>query len=98
METKSAEFNLGEALEAAVSQVMSSSQESQVQLMRNIPADLSCLYLHGDNLRLQQILSEFLTVAVRFTPAFSGSSVMFMVNPRRESLGKKVQLLHVEFR
>lgn len=98
METESAEFNLGEALEAVVSQVMPSSQESQVQLMRNLPADLSSFYLHGDNLRLQQILSEFLTVAVRFTPAFSGSSVMFMVNPRRESLGKKVQLLNVEFR
>ncbi|KAL2938578.1 Phytochrome C [Bienertia sinuspersici] len=98
METKSAEFNLEEALEAVMSQVMPSSQESQVQLMRNSPADLTSLYLYGDNLRLQQILSEFLTVAVRFTPAFSGSSVMFMVNPRRESIGKKMQLLRVEFR
>lgn len=98
LETKIAKFNLGEALEAVMSQVMPLSQEIQVQLMRNSPADLTSMYLDGDNLRLQQVLSDFLAVAVRFTPAFSGSSVMFMVNPRRESLGKKMQLLCVEFR
>ena len=98
METKPAEFNLGDALEAVMSQVMLSSQEIQVQLMRNLPADVSSMCLYGDNLRLQQVLSDFLTIAFRFTPAFSGSSVMFIVNPRRESIGAKMQLLHVEFR
>lgn len=98
MEARNAEFNLGIALEAVMSQVMPSSQESQVQLIQNLPADLSSMYVYGDNLRLQQVLSDFLTVAVRFTPAFSGSSVMFMVNPSKESLGTKMQLLHVEFR
>lgn len=98
MEARNAEFNLGIALEAVMSQVMPSSQESQVQLIQNLPADLSSMYVYGDNLRLQQVLSDFLTVAVRFTPAFSGSSVMFMVNPSKESLGTKMQFLHVEFR
>ncbi|XP_021766342.1 phytochrome C-like isoform X1 [Chenopodium quinoa] len=98
METITAKFNLGDALEAVMSQVMPFSQESQVQLMRNSPSGLSSMYLDGDSLRLQQVLSDFLAVAIRFTPACSGSSVMFMVNPRRESLGKKMQLLRVEFR
>lgn len=98
METQPAKFNLGDALEAVMSQVMLSSQEIQVQLMRNLPADASSMCLYGDNLRLQQVLSDFLTIAIRFTPAFSGSSVMFIVNPRRESIGAKMQLLHVEFR
>lgn len=55
-----------------MSQVTPFSQESQVQLMRNLLACWFVLYVSdGDNLRLQQVLSYFLAVAIRFTPACS---------------------------
>lgn len=95
MEMNTAEFNLGEALDAVMSQVMSSSQ---VQVIRDSPVEVHSTYLYGDNLRLQQVLSDFLSIAVRFTPVFEGSLVRLMVNPRREHLGTKMQFLHVEFR
>ncbi|KAL9244809.1 hypothetical protein vseg_018535 [Gypsophila vaccaria] len=98
METSSDAFNFMEVLDAAMSQVMLLSQESQVQVLRDFPPDLTAVRLYGDNVRLQQVLSDFLTISVRFTPAFSGSAVKFAVNPRREHLGSNMQIFHVDFR
>ncbi|XP_074275752.1 phytochrome C [Silene latifolia] len=98
METSSDAFNLKEALDAVISQVMPFSQESQVQVKHDFPSGLSSVCLFGDNVRLQQVLSGFLTIAILFTPPFSESSVKFEVNYRREHLGSKMQILHAEFR
>ncbi|KAK9677456.1 hypothetical protein RND81_11G144200 [Saponaria officinalis] len=98
METSSDVFNFMTVLDAVMSQVMLLSRESQVQVVHDFPSDLTAVCLCGDNVRLQQVLSDFLTIAVRFTPVFSGSVVKFAVNPRREHLGSKMQIFHVEFR
>nr|AAQ11873.1 phytochrome C [Stellaria longipes] len=98
LETSSDDFNLLEALDAVVSQVMPLSQESQVHIKHDFPSDLSPVCLFGDNVRLQQILSNFLTIAVRFTPPSTGSSVKFAVSSRTEHVGSKMQMFHVEFR
>ncbi|KAM3697006.1 hypothetical protein ACJW31_06G080300 [Castanea mollissima] len=98
MEMSSGEFNLGEALEAVINQVMILSQERQVQVIRDSPAEASSMNLYGDNLRLQQVLSDFLTNALLFTPAFEGSSIAFRVIPRKERIGMKMHIVHLEFR
>ncbi|XP_022758917.1 phytochrome C-like isoform X2 [Durio zibethinus] len=98
METNSGEFNLGEALEAVLKQVMIMSQERQVQIIEDLPADVSSIYLYGDNLRLQQVLSDFLTNALLFSPAFEESSVTFRVTPRKERIGMKIHIVYLEFR
>ncbi|KAL3502553.1 hypothetical protein ACH5RR_037002 [Cinchona calisaya] len=98
MEMNSGEFNLGEALKAAVNQVMIFSRERQVQVVSDFPAEVSSMYLYGDTLRLQQVLSDFLATALLFTPAFEGSSVLFKVVPRKECIGTKIHVVHIEFR
>ncbi|XP_044493457.1 phytochrome C [Mangifera indica] len=98
MEMKSSEFNLGEALEVVMTQVMIPSQEHQVQIVRNLPAELSSMNLYGDKLRLQQVLSDFLSNTLIFTPAFEGSSIVFSVVPRKERIGTNIHIVHLEFR
>ncbi|KAK3184540.1 hypothetical protein Dsin_031826 [Dipteronia sinensis] len=98
MEMKSGEFNLAEALEAVMTQVMIPSKEHQVQLIRDLPDEVSSMNLYGDRLRLQQVLSDFLTNALIFTPAYEGSSIAFRVIPRKQRIGKKIHIVHLEFR
>ncbi|XVE78312.1 hypothetical protein DITRI_Ditri13aG0134500 [Diplodiscus trichospermus] len=98
MELNSTEFNLGEVLEAVLKQVMIVSQERQVQVIQDLPAEVSSMYLYGDYLRLQQVLSDFLTNALLFTPASEESSVAFRVIPRKEHIGTKIHIVYLEFR
>ncbi|GAY64455.1 hypothetical protein CUMW_233760 [Citrus unshiu] len=98
MVLKSGEFNLGEALDAVMTQVMIPSREHQVQIIHDLPAEVSTMNLHGDKLRLQQVLSDFLTNALIFTPAFEGSSIAFRVIPQKERIGKNIHIVHLEFR
>ncbi|KAK3022474.1 hypothetical protein RJ639_046349 [Escallonia herrerae] len=88
MEVNSAEFNLGESLKV----------EREVLVINESPAEASSMYLYGDNLRLQQVLSDFLTNALLFTPAFEGSSVLLRLTPRKRSIGTKIRIVHLEFR
>ncbi|XP_068667877.1 phytochrome C [Aristolochia californica] len=97
LETSNVEFNLMEALEAVEIQTMTLSQERQVQLTRDVPAEASSIYLYGDNVRLQQVLSDFLTTAIQFSPPIEGS-VELKVIPTREQIGTKMHLIHLEFR
>ncbi|WMV38794.1 hypothetical protein MTR67_032179 [Solanum verrucosum] len=97
MEMNSCEFNLGEVVTVVINQVMILSQERKVQVTWDSPVEVSQLYLIGDNLRLQQVLSDFLTTAILFTP-FEDSSVHFRVIPRKERIGTKMYVMHLEFR
>ncbi|XVF81433.1 hypothetical protein PTKIN_Ptkin15bG0154500 [Pterospermum kingtungense] len=98
MEMNSEEFSLGEALEAVLKQVMIMSQQREVQVIQDLPSEVSSTCLYGDNLRLQQVLSDFLTNAILFTPAFEDSSVAFRVIPRKERIGTKIHIVYLEFR
>ncbi|KAG8364488.1 hypothetical protein BUALT_Bualt18G0002500 [Buddleja alternifolia] len=98
IDMKSDEFNLAEALEVVMNQVMILSRERQVQIIYDLPSEVSSMYLHGDILRLQQVLSDFLATVLMFTPTFEGSSVLFRLIPRKECIGTQMHVLHVEFR
>ncbi|KAF5205507.1 Phytochrome [Thalictrum thalictroides] len=98
LEMATIEFNLGEALETVISQGMSLSRERQVKLFLESPEEVSSMCLYGDNLRLQQVLSNFLTNVLRFIPTFEGSSVFLKVTGRKEHLGTGMQIVHLEFR
>ncbi|KAG2719579.1 hypothetical protein I3760_03G272100 [Carya illinoinensis] len=98
MVMSSGEFNLGEALEAVINQVMILCRERQVQIIHDLPAEVSSMHLYGDNLRLQQVLSQFMTNALLFTPAFEGSLIAFGVNPKKQRIGMKIHIVHLEFR
>lgn len=92
------EFNLGEALQAVISQGMPLSRERRIQLVLELPEEVASMYLYGDNVRLQQVLSNFLSNVLFFTPTFEGSSVLFKGIERKEHMGSKVQIIHLEFR
>ncbi|OVA20145.1 PAS domain [Macleaya cordata] len=98
LEMNISEFNLGEALETVIIQGTPLSQERHVQLICDLPSEVSSLFLYGDNLRLQQVLSNFLTNAIKFTPASEESSVFFSVIPRKERIATGVHIVHLEFR
>ncbi|XP_052178356.1 phytochrome C isoform X1 [Diospyros lotus] len=98
MEMNSTEFNLGETLQVVINQSMILSHERQVQIISDSPTEVSTMYLYGDNLRLQQVLSDFLTNALLFTPASEGSSILLKLIPRKERIGTKIHVVHLEFR
>ncbi|KAJ0963538.1 hypothetical protein J5N97_028660 [Dioscorea zingiberensis] len=97
LEMNPVEFNLGEVVEAVMVQGRAISRERQVSLVNDCPADLSTMFLYGDNLRLQQVLADFLLNTLQFTPPASGS-VLLRVIPRKEHIGTAVQIVHLEFR
>ncbi|GFZ07562.1 phytochrome C [Actinidia rufa] len=98
MEMNSTEFNLGEALQVVINQAMVLSRDRQVQVVCESPDEVSSMLLYGDNLRLQQVLSDFLSNALLFTPAFVGWSVLLELVPRKEIIGTKMCVVHLEFR
>ncbi|KAI3809698.1 hypothetical protein L1987_19296 [Smallanthus sonchifolius] len=98
MEVKCTEFKLGESLEVVLNQVKSLSRERKVEVVLDAAEQVSSLSLFGDNLRVQQVLSDFLSNALSFTPDFEGSSVLFRVTHKMERIGAKIQVAHLEFR
>lgn len=90
------EFNLGEVLEAVKVQAMDLATEKEIQLEYNLQKEVSSMFLYGDNLRLQQVLSDFLITTVKFAPA--GGSVVLSVVPRMERIGTSMHIVHLEFR
>ncbi|CAN6707959.1 unnamed protein product [Malus baccata var. baccata] len=97
METNSSEFNLGETVEVVINQVMILSQEQQGKIIHDSPAEVSSMLLYGDNLRLQHVLSDFLTNTLLFTPASEGSPIVFRVTPKKERIGMKMHIVLLEF-
>ncbi|CAL9091245.1 unnamed protein product [Musa acuminata var. zebrina] len=97
MELNTVEFNLGEALDAVINQGMALSREREVALLQDWPAEVSSMYLSGDNLRLQQVLADFLSSALQFAPVADGS-IALQVIPRKERIGTGVQVVHLKFR
>lgn len=96
METNCSEFNLGDVLDVVMNQNMILSQERGVKIICEPPTDVSSLHLYGDNMRLQQVLSEFLTNTLLFS--CKESSVVFKATPRKERIGKGIHIVHLELR
>lgn len=97
LELNTIEFNLGEALEAAISQGMILSRERHVSLVHDSPAEVSSMHLYGDNLRLQQILADFLVTALQFSPPAEGTVGLNVIS-REQQIGTGVHVVHLEFR
>lgn len=97
LEINTVDFNLGEAVEAAITQGKVISKERQVTLVHDLPTEISSMHLYGDNLRLQQVLAEFIVTSVQFTPPAAGA-VQLRVIPRMQQIGIGVHIVHLEFR
>lgn len=90
------EFKLDEVLHASISQVMTKSNGKSLRIINDIADNILCETLYGDSLRLQQVLADFLSVAVNFTP--SGGQLALSSKLTKDNLGESIQLAHLEFR
>ncbi|KAJ3669784.1 hypothetical protein LUZ60_010108 [Juncus effusus] len=97
MELNTVEFNLATTLNTVLMQGMSLSQERRIPLEHDWPREISSVSLYGDNLRLQQILADFLNCTLQFSHPNDGP-VLLRVIPTREQIGTGVQIIHLEFR
>nr|AHZ63986.1 phytochrome [Anomodon rostratus] len=97
LELEIAEFEVGSMMDAVVSQGMVTSREKGLQLIRETPREINDMCLFGDQVRLQQVLADFLLNAVRFTPSSEGW-VGIKVVPTKKRLGGGFHVVHLEIR
>ncbi|KAI3853917.1 hypothetical protein MKW92_009793 [Papaver armeniacum] len=92
-----AEFTLGNLINALVSQVTILLRERGLQLVHDIPEEIKTVAVIGDQIRIQQVLVNFLLSAVQYTPSPGGwVEIQVQSSPKKISDGK--ELLHLEFR
>nr|prf phytochrome [Selaginella martensii] len=97
LELDTTEFMMGTVMDAVISQGMITSKEKNLQLIRETPKEIKAMFLYGDQVRLQQVLADFLLNAIRFTPS-SENWVGIKVATSRKRLGGVVHVMHLEFR
>nr|DAD33096.1 TPA_asm: hypothetical protein HUJ06_011947 [Nelumbo nucifera] len=97
LELDKVEFLVGNVINAIVSQVMFLLRERSVQLIRDIPEEIKILAVYGDQVRIQQILADFLLNMVRYAPTPEGW-VEIHVWPRLGQSSDGRELVQLEFR
>ncbi|XP_030540685.1 phytochrome A [Rhodamnia argentea] len=96
LELEMVEFTLHQVLVASMSQVMIKSNGKGVRIVNNAPEEAMTETLYGDSVRLQQVLADFLSISVNYTPA--GSQLLIAARLTKDHLGESVQLAHLELR
>ncbi|CAK9138888.1 unnamed protein product [Ilex paraguariensis] len=97
LELEKAEFLLGSVIDAVVSQVMSLLRERGLQLIRDIPEEIKTLAVYGDQVRVQQVLADFLLNMVHYAPTPEGW-VEIHVRPSLKQISDGITSVHIEFR
>lgn len=91
------EFFLGNIIDAIASQVMILLKEKNLQLLHDIPDQIKTLCLHGDRIKLQLALSDFLLSIVHYAPSPNGW-VEIKVSPGLEMIQDGNEFVHIQFR
>lgn len=97
MELEKTEFLLGGVINSVVSQVMILLREKNLQLIRDIPEEIKSLAVYGDQIRIQQVLADFLLNMVRYAPSPDGW-VEIHVRPSLKQISDSRTVVHTEFR
>ncbi|KAG6667979.1 hypothetical protein I3843_01G129800 [Carya illinoinensis] len=97
LELEKEEFLLGSVINVVVSQVMILLRERNLQLIRDIPEEIKSLAVYGDQVRIQQVLADFLLNMVRYAPSPEGW-VEIHVHPSLKKTSDGLTLVHTEFR
>nr|AHZ63966.1 phytochrome [Gnetum montanum] len=96
VELDTIEFTLGELLNVVISQGMMHSEAKGLEIFHETPEKMMNSHLYGDQLRLQQILSNFLWNVIQFTP--EGERITLKLNSTKKDLGGGLYVLDLEFR
>ncbi|XP_068325771.1 phytochrome B [Pyrus communis] len=97
LELEKTGFFLGSVINAVVSQVMLLLRERDLQLIRDIPEEIKTLAVYGDQVRIQQVLVDFLLNMVRYAPSPEGW-VEIHVLPSLKKVPDGITLVRTEFR
>ncbi|KAL3626608.1 hypothetical protein CASFOL_030157 [Castilleja foliolosa] len=97
LELEKAEFVLVSVIDAVVSQAMLPLREKGLQLIRDIPEEIKTLTVYGDQVRIQQILADFLLNMVRYAPSPNGW-VELQLRPSLKQVSEGTSVVHIEFR
>ncbi|KAM0947584.1 putative PAS domain, phytochrome, GAF domain, histidine kinase/HSP90-like ATPase [Dioscorea sansibarensis] len=88
------EFLLGSVINAVVSQVMILLRERGLQLIRDIPEEIKTTAVYGDQVRIQQVMADFLLNIVRHAPSPDGwVEIQVASNLKQHSDGTQIMLL-----
>ncbi|KAK6917239.1 PAS fold-2 [Dillenia turbinata] len=90
------EFLFGSVMDAIVSQVMILLRERNLQLVHDIPEEIKNLYLLGDQIRLQLVLSDFLLSIAHHAPP--DGWVEIKVSPGLKTMREGNEYVHLQFR
>ncbi|CAK7340402.1 unnamed protein product [Dovyalis caffra] len=90
------EFTLHEVVVAAISQVMMKSNAKGIRIINDAAEEIMTETVYGDSIRLQQVLADFLSMSVNFTP--TGGQLSLSASLTRDQLGQSVHLVHLELR
>ncbi|KAL3522629.1 hypothetical protein ACH5RR_015463 [Cinchona calisaya] len=90
------EFALGNVIDAIVSQVMVLLKEKNLQLIHDIPDQIKTLFVYGDQIKLQLVLSDFLLTLVHHTPSPDGW-VEIKVSPGIKLIEDGHEYIHLQF-
>ncbi|KAI0509781.1 hypothetical protein KFK09_010377 [Dendrobium nobile] len=94
LELEKCEFILGSVINAVVSQVMILLRERDLQLIRDIPEEVKIISVHGDELRIQQVLADFLLSMVCCAPSPEGwVEIQIKLSLKQNSDGSDAVLL-----
>ncbi|KAI4371374.1 hypothetical protein MLD38_019617 [Melastoma candidum] len=91
------EFLFGSVINAVVSQVMMMLREKGLQLIREIPDEIKTLAVYGDQVRIQQVLADFLLNMVRYAPSPEGW-VEIHVRPSMKQISDSLTVVHTQIR
>lgn len=90
-------FLLGSVVDAIINQVMITVNEKKLRLTPKLSNEVKTLSLYGDQIRLQQILADFLLNIVRHTPSPDGW-VEIKIAPILKTMDGHVELVRLQFR
>lgn len=91
------EFVLGCIVNAVVSQVMILLREKGLQLIRDVPEEIKVMLAYGDQLRIQQVLADFMLNMIRYAPSPEGW-VEMQVRPTFKQSPDGIEMVLLHFR
>ena len=96
LELDTAEFMMAAVMNSVISQGMLQSSKKGLQLFCDTPTEFKAMGVFGDQVRLQQVLADFLLNAIQFTP--HSGWVEIKVIPESKKLPGGVEMVQLEFR
>ncbi|KAI7737390.1 hypothetical protein M8C21_015318 [Ambrosia artemisiifolia] len=98
LELEKQDFVLVSVIDAVVSQVMFALRDGGVQLIRDIPEEVKTLTVHGDQTRVQQVLTNFLLNMIQHSASPNGW-VEIQVRPTlKQSIIDGMSDVHIDFK